>query len=64
MTYFWIMRILVSLTMQMIQILCGHKLFTCFTSNQMKVNPDKCYLLLSTPEESGIQIANGNNSWH
>ena len=34
------------------------KLFTWFANNQMKVNHDKCHLLLSTQEEANIQIAN------
>ena len=34
------------------------KLFTWFSNNQMKVNQDKCHLLLSTQEEANIQIAN------
>ena len=34
------------------------KLFTWFANNQMKANHDKCHVLLSTPEESNIQIAN------
>ena len=34
------------------------KFFTSFANNQMKVNHDKCHLLLSTQEEAIIQIAN------
>ena len=34
------------------------KLYTWFANNQMKVNHDKCHLLLSTQEEANIQIAN------
>ena len=34
------------------------KLFTWFPSNQMKANPGKCHLLLSTQEEANIQITN------
>ena len=34
------------------------RFFTWFASNQMKANPDKCHLLLSTEEEANIQIAN------
>ena len=34
------------------------KFFTLFANNQMKVNHDKCHLLLSTQEEAIIQIAN------
>ena len=34
------------------------KLFTWFANNQMKVNHEKCHLLLSTQEEAYIQTAN------
>ena len=34
------------------------KLFTWFANNHMKVNHDKCHLLLSTQEEANIQIDN------
>ena len=34
------------------------KLYISFANNQMKVNHDKCHLLLSTQEEANIQIAN------
>ena len=34
------------------------KLFTWFANNQMKVNHDKCHLLLSVQEDANIQIAN------
>ena len=34
------------------------KLHTWFANNQMKINRDKCHLLLSTQEETNIQIAN------
>ena len=34
------------------------KLYTWFANNQMKVNHDKCHLLLSTQEEANIQTAN------
>ena len=34
------------------------KLFTWFSNNQMKVNHDKCHLLLSKQEEANIQIDN------
>ena len=34
------------------------KLLTWFANNQMKINRDKCHLLLSTQEEPNIQIAN------
>ena len=34
------------------------KLYTWFVNNQMKVNHDKCYLVLSTQGEANIQIAN------
>ena len=36
----------------------SQKLFTWFANNQMKVNRDKCHLLLSTQEEANIQINN------
>ena len=36
----------------------SQKLYTWFVNNQMKVNHDKCHLLLSTQEEANIQIAN------
>ena len=70
-TYFWNMRNVVSLTMQMIQLIANNteevienltnvtqKLFTWFANNQMDANHDKCHLLLSTQEEANIQIAN------
>ena len=34
------------------------KLFTWFANNHMKVNHDKCHLLLSIQDEANIQIAN------
>ena len=34
------------------------KLFSWSANNQMKVNHDKCHLLLSTQEEANIQIGN------
>ena len=34
------------------------KLFTWFANNQIKVNHDKCHLLLTTYEEANIRIAN------
>ena len=34
------------------------KLYTWLANNQMKVNQDKCHLLLSAQEEANIQIAN------
>ena len=34
------------------------KVFTWFANNQMKVNHDKCHLLISTQEEANIQIDN------
>ena len=34
------------------------KLFTWFANNQMKVNHEKCHLLLSTQDEENIQIGN------
>ena len=65
------MRNVVSLTMQMIQLIANNteevienltnvtqKLFTWFANNQMDANHDKCHLLLSTQEEANIQIAN------
>ena len=39
-------------------IVITQKLFTWFASNQMKVNHDKCHLLLRTQDESNIRIAN------
>ena len=38
-------------------IIITQKLFTWFPSNQMKVNHDKCHLLLRTQDEANIQIA-------
>ena len=34
------------------------KLYTWFANNQMKVNHDKCHLILSTQKEANIQFAN------
>ena len=34
------------------------KLFTWFANNQLKVNHDKCHILLSTQEEANFQIDN------
>ena len=34
----------------------AEKLFTWFANNQMKVNHGKCHLLLSSPENTSIQI--------
>ena len=36
----------------------AQKLFTWFANNKMKVNHDKCHLLLSTQERFNIQMAN------
>ena len=36
----------------------AQKLITWFANNKMKVNHDKCYLLLSTQERFNIQMAN------
>ena len=34
------------------------KFFTWFANNQIKANPGKCHILLSTQKEANIQIAN------
>ena len=39
------------------------KLFTWFANNQMKVNHEKCHLLLSTQDEENIQIGNTTIKW-
>ena len=69
--YFWNMKIVATLTMQMTPLPIQHtaevlnnltnitqRLITWFANNQMKVNHGKCHLLLSTQENANIQIAN------
>ena len=34
------------------------KFFTWFANNQIKANPGKCHILLSTQKEANIQNAN------